>query len=225
MMRMLSLLTLAGVLAAGAAAGDRAFQAGRYDEAAAEYRRALERRPDSAILHYNLGTALLQAGRYEEARRHLARAAEREADEVAQSSRYNLGNTELEPSFRAEHSPERNASLRRAVEHYRGALRLDPADEDAKWNLELAQRLLAQSGGGGGEDDDAAGGGGGGGDDRQAPAAPGGAPQPGGGDGAQPQMSEAEAEQLLQRATERDRQIQQEVLRRTQQPPPNVRGW
>jgi tetratricopeptide (TPR) repeat protein len=225
-MRGAALLLLGSLLLLGGPAAERAFEAGRYDQAAAEYRRALERRPESARLHYNLGTALLRAGRYGEALQHLARAAVSGEPDIAQPARYNQGNAELEPRFRADASPERDAGLRRAIEHYRGALRLDPADADAKWNLELAQRLLAPpQGGGGGQDDDSAGGGGGGGGDQDARAAPDPAPAPGAGAGAQPRMSQAEAEQLLQRATERDRELQQQKLRRTESPPPAVRDW
>jgi len=40
--------------------------------------------------------------------------------------------------------------LRRAVGHFRRAVELDPANDDAKFNLELALRLLSGSGGGSG---------------------------------------------------------------------------
>jgi hypothetical protein len=51
--------------------------------------------------------------------------------------------------------PASGPPLRRAVSHFRHAVELDPANQDAKFNLELALRLLASggasSGGGGGE--------------------------------------------------------------------------
>jgi tetratricopeptide (TPR) repeat protein len=224
MIRMLPILAVAGVLALSAAAGDRAFLAGRYDDAVAEYRRALQRGDDSPLLRYNLGTALLRLGRHDEARAHLSAAARGGAPRVQQLAHYNAGNTHLEPAFRAEPSPEQMAALRSAITHYRQALLLDPTDADAKWNLELAQRRLAQ-GGGGGADDPQDGEGGADGDERDDPASPDPAPSPGDGPGPQPQMSPAEAERVLRSAAEIERELQQQKLRRTESPPPTVRDW
>ena len=44
----------------------------------------------------------------------------------------------------AEDAPERGQLLIDAVAAYEEALRLDPADQDAKWNLELALRRLEE---------------------------------------------------------------------------------
>jgi tetratricopeptide (TPR) repeat protein len=223
-LRALAALALAVVLAASVQAGNRAFEAGRYEDAVAEYRRALERGDDGPLVHYNLGTALLRLGRHAEAREQLARAASGDAEPgLLQHAHYNAGNADLEPAFRMEPSPERADALRRAILRYRQALLLDPADADAKWNLELAQRLLArQGGGGGGGEDDPRQGGGGGGGDRDDPASPEPAP---GADGGGAGMSPAEAERVLRAAAQRDRQLQQEKLRRTDGPPPMVRDW
>jgi hypothetical protein len=46
--------------------------------------------------------------------------------------------------------PRGGASLRRALDSFRGAIRTDPANEDAKYDLELVLRLI-QSGGGQGQ--------------------------------------------------------------------------
>lgn len=227
MTRTLAGFALAALAALSLDAGARAFEAGRYDEAAAAYASVLARGEDSPLLRYNLGTVLLHAGRHEEAREHLARAAAEDVGPaLRQPAHYNAGNLDLEPAHRAPPSPERDDALRRAILAYRRALLLDPADLDAKWNLELARRLLTDSagGGGGGGGDGGAGGGGAAGDDREDPARPDPDPAPGAaGEGAG--MSQAEAERVLRAAVERERPLQQEKLRRTQRPPPNVRDW
>jgi Ca-activated chloride channel homolog len=226
MIRPLLILVSVSVVVLGVGAGNRAFEQGRFEDAVAEYARALERGGDSALLRYNLGTALLRLGRYAEAREHLERAGGDGVEHrVRQPARYNAGNSELEPAFGAEASPERSEALRRAILHYRQALLLDPTDADAKWNLELAQRLLAQQAGGGGGADDPQQGGGGGGGDQDDTARPDPAPGEGGGDGAQPQMSPAEAERVLRSAAEVERELQQQKLRRGESPPPMVRDW
>jgi Ca-activated chloride channel homolog len=224
-MRSLLTAVLIGVLFLGTAAGDRAFRQGDYATAVAEYQRALERGRADARLHYNLGTALLRLQRYEEARRHLALAAEAEQRNVRQAASYNAGNAELEPAFAATHSPERVASLERAIADYKRALLLDPADVDAKWNLELAQRLLAMQGGGGGADDPQRGGGGGGAGQDEAPARPDPSPAPAAAGGQAPRMTPAEAERLLESAAQQDRQQQEAKLGRGQAPPPSGRDW
>jgi tetratricopeptide (TPR) repeat protein len=228
MTRVLLLATVLSVFGLSLAAGNRAFQDGRYEDAVVEYRRALARGDDSPVLRYNLGTALLRLGRYDEGREHLELGARSDEARVRQPAHYNSGNTDLEPSFVAAPSAERTSSLRRSIAHYQQALLLDPTDTDAKWNLELAQQLLAEQaggGGGGGEDEDPQQGGGGGGEGADAPAQPDATPSPGDGRGAQPQMTQEQAEQVLRQAVERERELQHEKLRRTSRPPPNVRDW
>ncbi len=52
---------------------------------------------------------------------------------------FNLGNSLVRA---AEEAPERGQLLLDAVAAYEEALRLDPSDRDAKWNLELALKRL-----------------------------------------------------------------------------------
>lgn len=226
MMRATALLALwALLLVPGSEAGDRHFRAGRYADAAAEYRRALARGEASPALHYNLGTALLRQGRHEEAREHFVHATREGEPRVRQHAYYNLGNSYLEPAFAAPPSAERTDALRRAIVAYRGALLLDPDDFDAKWNLELAERLIARQAGGGGGGADEPAGGGGADAERDARARPDPSPAPAAGPGGEAGMSREEAERVLRAASEREQALQQEKLRRAERPPPNVRDW
>jgi tetratricopeptide (TPR) repeat protein len=45
-----------------------------YGQAAKRFRQALERDPENAEAHYNLGLTLIEQGRYAEAREHAERA-------------------------------------------------------------------------------------------------------------------------------------------------------
>ncbi len=218
-MRLLFGLALLGLLALDLGAGNRYYREGDFERAAAEYQRALERADRSPLLRYNLGTALLRMGRYEEARQHLEVATRAQDALVRQRAYYNAGNTDLEPAFRAPATEARREQLQRAVAAYREALRLDSADEDAKWNLELAERLLRQETAGGG------GGGGGGGPDAESPAQPDPQPSPAEGGGAGAELTPAQARQILQTAEQIERELQREKLRRAEAPPPNVRDW
>ncbi len=122
------------------AAGNRAFRRGDYVGAMERYRAALAAAADDAPrLRYNLGTSLLQAGELEEARQQLGTALEAQSPELRARAFYNLGNAHAQYS-----SADRVESLRAAIAAYRRALLLDPNDEDARWNLELAMRRLEE---------------------------------------------------------------------------------
>ena len=118
--------------------GNRAFHAGDPETAAATY---APLSADPAVA-YNLGTALM--GLDPDSASAVLRSAAEAAEDPAtrQRSLYNLGyhlitrlgGLMLEDSIRA--------VLDEAVAVNRLALRLDPTDENARWNLAVAQRRL-----------------------------------------------------------------------------------
>lgn len=202
-------LLLALALAGCGSPGSRLYREGEYARAAEAYREARARGDRSARTRYNLGTALLRLERYAEARGHLEAAAAAGDSTVRQRASYNAGNAELEPVFRGRTpEPARREALSRAVARYRAALLLAPDDLDAKWNLELAQRLLERearlAGAGGG------GGGGGGDEESPAPEPPADAPRSAAGGG----ISRSEAERLLAGAEAAERAVRREEMRR-----------
>ena len=201
---------------------ERLVAAGELDRAEAEYRAILADEPARPEAHYNLGTVLLIQGRYEEARPHLERAANEEG--LRARAAYNLGNADLEPAHADDTLSEREERLRRAIDAYRMALLADPNDEDARWNLELAWRLLESDDPPDPDESDESGGGGGGrggaageGAPREGERQPAPAPAAGGAVGG---MSAQEAEELLGNARDQELLVQQEMLRRPQAPGP-----
>lgn len=207
-----ALLPLALSLLAGC--GDAAPPTSRgYPASAREYAALVAREPESALARYDLGTALLLARRYVEAREPLE-VATRAADPALRArALYNLGNTHLEPAFADAKLADRDDALRKAIDAYKRALLLEAEDGDAKWNLELARRLLAQPPAGGG------GGGGGGGEDQQSGGA-GAQPEPSGGSAGG--MSRATAERILAGAQQAELGVQREKLRKPQPPNPTA---
>ncbi len=115
-------------------AGNRAYGKQEWAAAESEYRRALEKNPESRSAQSNLGNALYQQERWSEAGKTFESV---EAD-------YNLGNTLF-----------KEQKLQEALEAYKDAMRADPTDMDAKFNYAYVKKLLEQqqNGGGGGEDD------------------------------------------------------------------------
>lgn len=195
----------------------QAFRAGRYDEARRGYLQTLSRDPGSPAAHYGVGAAAIRLGEHAAARPHLEIAARTGDTRLRQWAFYNLGNSRLEPVV-ADRSTDREADLVQAVVAYKRALLLDPHDPDAKWNLEIARRLLEREmrsprprpdprtggggdGGGGGDSDPGTA------DPRQRSAVSG---------GVAPSLSRSEAERVLQAAETRELGLQREKLRRPQ---------
>jgi tetratricopeptide (TPR) repeat protein len=114
--------------------GQQLYAAGHYRESYVAFQQALAASGDPAI-HYWLGTALYRLRRYEEAARSFREASG--VPRLKQPGYFNLGNAYLRAS---EDAPETDGLLRQAIAAYEEALRLDPADSAAKWNLELALR-------------------------------------------------------------------------------------
>jgi tetratricopeptide (TPR) repeat protein len=219
----ISALLLATLVGGGSLAiANQKYRGGHTAEAVAEYRRVAAH--DTTMLaRYDLGTALLATGAFDEARGLLSTAADadstRATEELRFRAAYNAGNTDLEPVFRKQvPDTARDGALRRAIARYKQALRLRNGDLDAKWNLELAQRLLQQNGGGGGG---GGGNGGGGGGDGQSNASN----QPRGGDASPQATQRTAAEEVLARAENAEQRVQMQKLKKTNTGQPAVRDW
>jgi tetratricopeptide (TPR) repeat protein len=115
------------------AQGRSEYARGNPSAAQAAFESAQKARPKEPRTQFNLADALYQGGRYDEAEA-LYRALGGDArSELAQGARFNLGNT----LYQKKDFPG-------AIGAYRDALRLNPADTDAKRNLELAWLALKQ---------------------------------------------------------------------------------
>ena len=222
---------LAGFGPGEEARGNRLFLEGRYAEAVEAYRDALAD-GETPRLHYNLGTALLRLGRHDEAERHLRAALGNVEPELRQRTHYNLGSRFLEAALATPAPEERRPLLEGAVEAYRQALRLDPDDVDAKWNLEMAleqqEELPPAPAGGGGEDPDE-------GQDADSEADPQGDPQPSPsssagdrrdqGAPAPGDLTQEQAERILSAVEQDERELYQEKLRSGRRERPVLRNW
>jgi Ca-activated chloride channel family protein len=121
-----------------ASRGERLYHEGKYGEAYAVFH-AAQPGDSSARLAFDAGSALYRLERYEEAADQF-RASARDP-RLRQRSLFNLGNAMVRA---AEEKPGQPEPLYRAAEAFEGALRLDPRDQDAKWNLEIALRRLGE---------------------------------------------------------------------------------
>lgn len=111
--------------------GNEAFVAGDYQNALDRYRQAQVESPDEGTFTYNAGNALYRLGQFDRAVSESSRAAAAGSDDLRFRAYYALGNAYF-----------RQQKLREARDAYKSALKLNPGDADAKFNLEVAQRLL-----------------------------------------------------------------------------------
>lgn len=113
--------------------GNRLYREGRYDEAHRKYLEALRAAPDSPVIRFNDANALYQTEEFARAV-DAYRGALEAADPVLEARAwYNLGNALY-----------RRRQVEDALEAYKEALRRNPADTDAKHNLEVALERLRQ---------------------------------------------------------------------------------
>lgn len=107
------------------------FAAGDYQGALADYRDLQAAGPGAPELSIDAGNALHMLTEFARALPEYGKAIEGGAPELRAVAQYDRGNTLY-----------RLGRLEDARDAYRESLRLDPTDRDAKFNLELVQRLL-----------------------------------------------------------------------------------
>lgn len=111
--------------------GNKLYEEEKYDEANNKYRDALIENPESPIVNFNIGDALYKKRNYEEAIKSYEKSLSSE-DFLTQSlGYYNLANTYY-----------KMGDLVKSIEKYIEALKLNPNDEDAKYNLEYVRAKL-----------------------------------------------------------------------------------
>jgi hypothetical protein len=120
---------------------NRLYHEGRPQDAAVLYRARVESELPEGPVAYNLGTALLALDS-PEAEEYLRFATELYDSAAMQRAYYNLGRLFLTRAGAAVAPELAITQLTGAVNNGRLALRLDPGDDDARWNLALAQSML-----------------------------------------------------------------------------------
>ncbi|MBR5092029.1 MAG: tetratricopeptide repeat protein [Bacteroidales bacterium] len=122
--------------------GNRAYNKQRYDDAEVAYRRALERDSTDFRGQYNLANALYRQQKYTEAASHYQQALGSQSITKKQRAQtlHNQGNSYL----KAAQQSEQMEGLQQAVNSYQEALKLDPKNEDTRYNLAYARRLMHQ---------------------------------------------------------------------------------
>ncbi len=105
------------------------YEKGRYTDAEVEYKKALEKNPKSKEAQFNLGNSYYKQQRFDEALREYGNtgAAVKSPEERAVAY-YNVGNSLYSSN-----------KFREAVEAYKQSLKLNPNDDDTRYNLQMAR--------------------------------------------------------------------------------------
>lgn len=112
--------------------GNRAFRDSVFVDAEVNYRKALEVNPKSSISMYNLGNTLVRQNKVQEAMEQYSAAAKIEKDKSKLAYIFhNIGDI-----FQTQ------KDYAKAVEAYKESLRNNPKDDETRYNLALAQKLL-----------------------------------------------------------------------------------
>ncbi|MEX2639333.1 MAG: tetratricopeptide repeat protein [Balneolales bacterium] len=114
----------------GARQANREYEEGNYAEAEEGFLNALEKDPENPRLLFNLGNALARQGKLDEAVQAFEafKKMESSPSERAKAD-YNLGNMYSDQE-----------EWDQALQRYRESIRVNPDDEDARFNYELAYR-------------------------------------------------------------------------------------
>ena len=130
-------ILMAGVLVLAAACGDvgarpnnqgnEAYEQEDYRAAQSSYQEAIEKSPELPEPHYNSGNVHYRQGQNEEAQESYDRALMEADEDLYRDILFNQGSIHLQ-----------NGEIEEAIESYKEVLRLDPTEEAAKYNLEVA---------------------------------------------------------------------------------------
>ncbi len=113
---------------------DVALGENNFPEAEAAYRKAIARDPENADARYNMGNMYYTRENSPQAAQRFKQAAEVADTKTAKhKANHNLGNAYMKQKMYQE-----------AVDAYKDALRNDPTDDETRYNLALAKKMLEQ---------------------------------------------------------------------------------
>lgn len=114
--------------------GNNAYHHQKYNDAKKDYDKAINKNSKSPVAYYNRANASFQLKKLEDARKDFEIAIGLSKDKSLQAKAYfNIGNT-----FMVE------KKWQEAVDAFKNSLRRNPSDQETKYNLAYAQKMLEQ---------------------------------------------------------------------------------
>lgn len=115
--------------------GNQKYEQKKFGDAEIDYKKSINTKENEFIGNYNLGNAYYQQGKFDEAKQQYETASGlKSANKENLSKTYhNLGNTLL-----------KNKKFEESVQAFKQSLKLNPKDNDTRYNLAYAQSMLQQ---------------------------------------------------------------------------------
>ncbi len=143
-MRVLCLIIVTAILGMASASGqsirslvnggNNLYDSQKFADAEVNYRKALEKEQGLVQGHFNLGNSLYKQGKSEESIKEFEQAAVKAEDKDTKAyAYYNMGNAHMQ-----------GQRYQEAVQSYAQSLKMNPSDQDAKYNLSYALEKLKQ---------------------------------------------------------------------------------
>ena len=139
-----ALLLLAGVPAHGKNDALDAYERQDFPGALGSFEKQLERRPEFAPLQFDSGAAAYRSGDLDKALDYFSKALTTPDPALREKAEYNLGNTLLERGAAQKERAPKMQDLKNSIQHYDQVLKAEPGHENAKYNRELAQKLVTE---------------------------------------------------------------------------------
>ena len=114
--------------------GNREYEKNNFPESEISYRRAIDKNSELPDAVFNAGDALYRQDKFEDAGKEFTETHDMSEDTKKKAaSLYNFGNSLL-----------MSDKIKESIDAYKGSLRLNPGNMEAKYNLAYAQDLLKQ---------------------------------------------------------------------------------
>ena len=114
--------------------GNREYFDNKFSESEISYRRAIDKNESSSDALFNIGDALYKQNKFDDAGKQFLENSGLSDDNIRKAAvLYNLGNSLLMAD-----------KIQESIDAYKGSLKLNPDNMEAKYNLAYAQDLLLQ---------------------------------------------------------------------------------
>lgn len=126
--------------------GNRAFENKDYSKAELNYLNALKAQPNLPEARFNLGNVQFGKGNAKAAFEAFEQVKQVSTDTTLRAmTLHNQGYIYHATAMASTSEEERQKALRTAIDYYKQSLRLNPADNNTRYNLALCQKLLKDS--------------------------------------------------------------------------------
>jgi Ca-activated chloride channel family protein len=115
--------------------GNKQYNDAKYADAEVSYKKSMATVPGDEKNAFNLGNAMMQQKRYKEAYKQFEDLSKNTLDkQLKAQSFHNMGNAQMGLK-----------DYQKAIDSYKNSLRINPDDEETRYNLALAQKFLKEN--------------------------------------------------------------------------------